>query len=256
MNDLAEALRQEIAPLGQLSGQLSGQISRQIRVAINYGNSVLAARNPQTGELSGISVDLAIEACKQLRLTPQFVPFDTAGKAFGAIASGQIDLAFLARDPLRAKDIAYTPPYVVIEGAYMVRQSSHITNNESVDTQGISVVVGANSAYDLFLTRELKSATLIRVETSQLVADTFLNEHHDVAAGVKQQLELDLKRVSNVRLLPGKFMVIEQAMAVPVGRTRAQAWLSQFIEEMKASGFVANRLLAHGIEGAAVAPAG
>jgi polar amino acid transport system substrate-binding protein len=244
MNDSTHALRKEFAPFGHL------------RVAINYGNAVLAARNARTGELSGVSVDLAVEACKRLDLTPDFVGFDTAGKAFNAIAAGHIDLAFLARDPIRAKDIAYTPPYVVIEGAYMVKQSSDLHNNESVDHANVSIVVGANSAYDLFLTREIKQAKLVRVETSQRVVDTFLEANYEVAAGVKQQLEMDLKRVANVRLLPGKFMAIEQAMGVPIGRSNAQAWLSQFIEEMKATGFVAERLLAHGIEGAAVAPAG
>jgi polar amino acid transport system substrate-binding protein len=77
----------------------------------------------------------------------------------------------------------------------------------------------------------------------------------EVAAGVKQQLEMDAGRVGGVRLLPGRFMVIEQAMGVPKGRTAAQAWLSAYIEEMKASGFVGEALKRYRIEGAAVAPA-
>jgi polar amino acid transport system substrate-binding protein len=116
-------------------------------------------------------------------------------------------------------------------------------------------VVGRGSAYDLYLTRELKAATLVRVQTSPEVTNAFLAQNLDAAAGVRQQLEADAKRVGGVRLLPGRFMVIEQAMGVPKGRTAMQAWLTGFIEEMKASGFVAEGLRRHGIEGAAVAPA-
>jgi polar amino acid transport system substrate-binding protein len=117
------------------------------------------------------------------------------------------------------------------------------------------VAVGRGSAYDLFLTRELKTATLVRVPTSPEVVDAFLAQNLEVAAGVKQQLESDASRVGGLRLLPGRFMVIEQAMGVPKGRTAAQAWLSAYLEEMKVSGFVATALRRHGIEGAAVAPA-
>jgi polar amino acid transport system substrate-binding protein len=117
------------------------------------------------------------------------------------------------------------------------------------------VAVGRGSAYNLFLTRELKQATLVRAPTSPAVTDLFLAENLEVAAGVKQQLEADARRVGNVRLLPGRFMAIEQAMGVPKGRVAAQRWLSGYIEEMKATGFVAEALRRHRIAGAAVAPA-
>jgi polar amino acid transport system substrate-binding protein len=163
-------------------------------------------------------------------------------------------MAFVAIDPVRAADMEYTAPYVVIEGAYLVRNASPLQRNADVDRAGTRVVVGKGSAYDLYLTRELKAATLVRAPTSPEVTNQFIAQSLDVAAGVKQQLEADAKRVGGVRLLPGRFMVIEQAMGVPKGRLAAQAWLSGFIEEMKASGFVAEALKRHGIEGAAVAP--
>jgi polar amino acid transport system substrate-binding protein len=144
---------------------------------------------------------------------------------------------------------------VIIEGAYLVRNASPLQRNEDVDRPGTRIAVGRGSAYDLFLTRELKNATLVRVPTSPEVVDAFLAQNLDAAAGVKQQLASDASRVGGVRLLPGRFMVIEQAMGVPKGRTAAQAWLSAYIEEMKAAGFVATALSRHGIEGAAVAPA-
>ena len=224
----------------------------KLRAAINFGNPILASRNA-AGEPQGVSVDLAREAARRLSLPIELVLFDSAGNVVEAVKARQVDLAFVAIDPVRAADMEYTAPYVIIEGAYLVRNGSSLQRNEDVDRQGHRVAVGRGSAYDLFLTRELKAATLVRAPTSPAVTDLFLAENLEVAAGVKQQLESDAKRVGGVRLLPGRFMVIEQAMGVPKGRTAAQVWLSGFIEEMKASGFVADSLRRHGIQGAAVA---
>jgi len=225
----------------------------RMRAAINFGNPILVTRGP-AGEPTGVSVDLAREAARRLGLTPELVTFNSAGAVVEAIKARQVDMAFVAIDPVRAADMEYTAPYVIIEGAYLVRNASPLRANAEVDRPGTQVVVGRGSAYDLFLTRELKQATLVRAPTSPAVTDMFLAQNLDVAAGVKQQLEADARRVGGVRLLPGRFMVIEQAMGVPKGRTAAQAWLSGFIEEMKASGFVAAALQRHRIEGAAVAP--
>ncbi|CAN7703466.1 MULTISPECIES: ABC transporter substrate-binding protein [unclassified Variovorax] len=225
----------------------------KLRAAINFGNPILASRGPG-GEPRGVSVDLAREAARRLGLAVELVQFNSAGNVVEAVKAQQVDLAFVAIDPVRAADMEYTAPYVIIEGAYLVRNGSPLQGNAEVDRTGTRVVVGHGSAYDLFLTRALKAATLVRAPTSPEVANMFLAQNLEVAAGVKQQLEADAKRVGGVRLLPGRFMVIEQAMGVPKGRTAAQAWLSGFIEEMKASGFVADALKRNGIEGAAVAP--
>ena len=226
----------------------------KLRAAINFGNPILASRDA-SGQPRGVSVDLAREAARRLGLPVELVLFNSAGNAVEAVKARQVDLAFVAIDPVRAADMDYTAPCVIIEGAYLVRNDSALQRNEEVDRAGNRIAVGRGSAYDLYLTREAKSATLVRAPTSPLVTDLFLAENLEVAAGVKQQLEADAKRVGGVRLLPGRFMVIEQAMGVPKGRLAAQAWLSGFIEEMKASGFVAAALQRHGIEGAAVAPA-
>jgi polar amino acid transport system substrate-binding protein len=225
----------------------------KLRAAINFGNPILASRGANS-EPKGVSVDLAREAARRLGLPVELVLFNSAGSVVDAVKARQVDLAFVAIDPVRAADMEYTAPYVIIEGAYLVRNNSPLQRNDEVDRPGTRVAVGRGSAYDLFLTRELKSATLVRAPTSPEVTDFFLAQNLEVAAGVKQQLEADAKRVGGVRLLPGRFMVIEQAMGVPKGRTAAQAWLSGFIEEMKASGFVAEALKRHGIEGALVAP--
>ena len=164
------------------------------------------------------------------------------------------DVGFFAIDPVRGKDIAFTAAYVLIEGSYLVKQDSALTRNEEVDRMGTRIAVGKGSAYDLFLTREIKNAQILRAPTSPTTVDFFLDQKLEVAAGVKQQLEMDAKRLPNLRLLPGRFMVIEQAMGMPKNRSlQAQLYLQSFVEEMKASGFVTNALKRHQIEGAALA---
>jgi len=173
-----------------------------------------------------------------------------------AVTQEQADIGFFAIDPKRGEGIHFTAPYVLIEGCYAVREDSPLTSIEQVDASGHNVVVGKGSAYDLFLTRELKHATIVRAPSSPAVVEHFLAERADVAAGVKQQLEKDARRAGGVRLLPGRFMVIQQAMGCPRsrGEDAAQA-LASYVEDMKASGFVAEALHRHGIEGATVAPA-
>jgi polar amino acid transport system substrate-binding protein len=181
---------------------------------------------------------------------------DAARLSSELLRDRKVDVGFVARDPARSADFDQTAGYVVIEGAYLVRNNSPLQRNEDVDRTGTRVMVGRGSAYDLYLTREVKQATLVRTPTSAAVVDQMLAQNVEVAAGVKQQLEADAKRVGGVRLLPGRFMVIEQAVGVPKGRPQGYAWLARFVEEVKASGFVADALKRHRIEGAAVAPAG
>ena len=230
--------------------------SGTLRAAINVGNPILAARGVAGAEPSGVSVDIARELARRLGVPARLIVFDAAGKVVEAGKAGAWDVAFVALDPARAAEIAQSPPYVVIEGAYLVRSGSPITSNDQVDRKGNRVVVGRNSAYDLYLTRSFKQAEVVRSPTSPAVVDQFLRENHEVAAGVKQQLEMDARRVQGVRILPGRFMVINQAMASQRGREAGARYVREFIEEMKASGFVAQALERHKVQGAAVAPAG
>ena len=228
----------------------------KLRAAINFGNPVLANKDPSTGEARGVSVDLARELARRLGVPLEVVTFNAAGKVVEAVKTGAWDIAFVAIDPARAADMDYSAPYVVIEGAYLVPAASPIMSNAEVDRDGVRVVVGLGSAYDLYLTRELKRAQIVRAPTSDQVVNVMLTQSCEVAAGVKQQLESDSRRVQGARLLPGRFMVINQAMATPKGRPAGATYLAEFVEEMKGSGFVASALARHGIEGAAVAPPG
>ena len=233
----------ELAPTGKL------------RAVINLGNPVLAAKDAASAEPRGVSVDLSRELAKRLGVGLELITVTAAAKSVEAIKSGACDVAFVAIDPARAADMDYTAAYVLIEGVYLVPQASPIRSHAEVDRDGIRVVVGAGSAYDLYLTRELKRAQIVRVPTSEVVVQTMLAQRHEVAAGVRQQLEADAKRNAGVRLLDGRFMVINQAMALPKGRPAGVRYLAEFVEDMKASSFVAGALARHGIEGATVAPA-
>ncbi len=229
----------------------------RLRAAINVGNPILARLDPATGQAAGVSVDLAHRLAAQLGADLDLVVYDAAGKSVEGVAQDEADFGFFAVDPKRGETIAFTAPYVLIEGAYLVREDSPVRDNDAVDQAAHTVVVGKGSAYDLFLTRELRHATILRAPTSPAVVDTFMESGADIAAGVRQQLEMDARRLGGLRLLDGRFMVIRQAMGVARSRgPRAAALLSAFVEEAKASGAVADALARHGIQGASVAPAG
>ena len=223
-----------------------------LRAAINYGNPLLATRDA-SGEPRGVSVDLARELARRLGVPLEPVIYTAAGKVVEGIRAGAWDVGFFAIDPVRAADTDFTAPYLLIEGAFLVPEASPITRNEDVDRAGVRVAAAKGSAYDLYLTRALKQATLVHAPTSQAVTDTLLAQKLDVAAGVKQQMQADAKRLPGLRLLDGRFMEIRQAMALPRGRAAGAAYLREFIEEMKASGFIAESLRRHGVDGAVVA---
>lgn len=225
-----------------------------LRVAINYGNPVLAQRHPQKPEPLGVSADLARELAKQLGLEIRFISFDAAGKVFEAVSDGLWDLAFMAIDPRRAEAIEFTKPYVLIEGTYMVHHGAPWQSVKEMDKEEVKIAVGKGAAYDLFLSRHLKHATLVRAATSADAITEFAKGHSDCAAGVRQPLQAYADKNEGFRVLPDSFTTIEQAVAVPKGRKTAHAYLEQFIAEMKANGFIANALQKSNQLAATVAP--
>ena len=239
MSSVASGVVKDLAPTGKL------------RVSINLGNIVLAQKDGATGELKGVTVDLAGELGRRLAVPVELVPFDAAGKAFDALKAGALDVVFLAIEPVRAAEVAFSPPYVIIEGVYMTPENSTLTTIADVDRDGIRVAVNKGSAYDLYLTRTLKRATLIRGESG---VDLFIRDKLEVAAGVKQPLVAFAKNNPGVRIMDGRFMEIRQAMGTPKGREVAARYLHDFIEEMKSNGFVAEALQRSNQPDAAVAP--
>jgi polar amino acid transport system substrate-binding protein len=226
--------------------------SGRLRVAMNYGNPVLVQR--AGNEPRGVSPDIARELAGRLGVPLDFIPYDAAGKVTADATRGAWDIAFVARDPERSRDIEFTPPYVIIEGAYLVAENSPLKANEDVDRPDVRISVSRGSAYDLYLSRALKSATLLRAPSPQASIDLFVNERPDALAGVKQPLVAFAASHPGYRVLPGRFMVIEQAMALPRGRPLAARYLTDFIDELKASGFVAASLDKSGQSEAMVAP--
>ena len=225
----------------------------RLRATINFGNPVLAQRDPTTGEPRGVSVDLARELGQRLGVPVDLVTFEAAGKAFAALQSGACDVGFLAIDPARAADLAFTSPYVLIEGTYIVPDASPLRKVEDVDREGVRIAAGKNAAYDLYLSRTLRHAKLVYAPTSHAALELFLSDSLDAAAGVRQPLLAFTKAHPGLRVMDGRFMAIEQAMAMPKDRGQAVAYLQEFIEEMKASGFVASALSRSG-QDATVAP--
>jgi len=226
----------------------------RLRAAINFGNPVLAQKDPATGEPRGVSVDLARELGRRLALPVDLIAYDAAGKVVDAVKTGAWDVAFLAIDPERAAEIDFTAPYVVIEGTYAVPADSPLRAIDDVDRDGVRIAVGAKSAYDLYLTRALRHARLVRAPTSPAAIELFQRETLEAVAGVKQPLVQLATIDPRVRVIEGRFMTIEQAIGSPRGREGAASYLRPFLEEMKASGFVARSLERTGQREAAVAP--
>ncbi len=233
---------QELAPNGVL------------RVVINLGNPMLTRRS-ESGEIGGLSVDMAHAMAQALGVPAELTTVDGAAKSVALVRDREADVGFFALDPLRAQGIAFTAAYVHIEGAYLVREASALRTNEDVDHAGVRVAVGKGSAYDLFLTRSLQQASIVRTATGNDVMPAFHEQGLEVAAGIRQPLEKHAQAGSGLRMLPGRFMVIEQAMGVPDNRkASAQSWVRSFAQAAIAQGFVAQRIAFHQVEGASVAP--
>ena len=227
-----------------------------LRASINLGNPILANKDAATGEPVGVSIDLAREFARRLGVGIELVVFEKAAASVDAVKNEKADIGFFAIDPARSEGLLFTAPYVLIEGSYLVPEASALHDNAQVDAKGNRVSVGSGSAYDLFLTREIKAAEIVRLQGAGPALAALRSGEVEVAAGIRQLLEGEAQRAPGVRLLPGRFMVIQQAMGTPASRgAQAQALLAAFVEEMKASGFVADALKRHRIEGASVAPA-
>lgn len=228
--------------------------SGELRAVINLGNAVLAKAGAKNEDPTGVTVDLAKKFALQLGVPLKLITVKKAADAVNFVATAKADIGFFAVDPERASLIAFTQPYVVIQGAYLVHEDSPIQTMDAVDKTGNHIVVGHGSAYDLHLSREIKEADIIRAPSSQEVVNHFIAHRFEVAAGVKQQLEMDAALVGGVRLLPGHFMEIQQAMGVSKERGKLAAeYLNQFVRLVKESGEVHQILDANKVKGAAVA---
>ncbi|HEY0286128.1 MAG TPA: ABC transporter substrate-binding protein [Pseudomonas sp.] len=224
-----------------------------LNAAINLGNPVLAQLGAD-GQPQGVSVALAKALARELGVELQMITYDAAGKVFAALAGGQWTLAFLAIEPVREQEIAFSAPYVIIEGTYLVDADSKLKDVADLDRAGLRIAVGKGAAYDLYLSRTLQHAELVRADTSAAAVDLFIEQKLDAAAGVRQPLEKAAAADGHYRVLDGHFTAIRQAMAVPIQCTAAAAYVSGFIERQKANGLVAQALADSGQSPLLVAP--
>jgi polar amino acid transport system substrate-binding protein len=223
-----------------------------LRASINLGNPLLAHGTPAAP--GGVTVDIARELAARLALPLELVCFDAARKSFEALTAGRADVCFLAIEPAREAEVAFTAPYVVIEGVFAVRDDSPIASTAEVDRDDVRIGVKEGSAYDLFLSRTLEHATVVRGDEG---VDVFLELDLEVAAGIRQPVAAFVDSRSGFRLLDGRFMEIRQALGTTTShRPETVAYLRAFVEELKADGFIADSLRLAGQPGAAVAPPG
>jgi polar amino acid transport system substrate-binding protein len=226
----------------------------KLRAAINFGNGVLAQKGPN-GEPQGVTPELAAALAKRLGVPVEFVIYTAAGKVFAGAKENAWDIGFIAIEPVRAAEVEFSPPYVLIEGTYLVRKDSPLQDVADVDKPGIKIGVGLGSVYDLYLTRTLKYATLVRASKGGAAGGIgpFVDEHLDAAAGVREPLDAYAKSHPEVRVMAGRFEEIRQAIGTPKGRTAGAVYLRAFVEDMKANGFIADALKRSG-QTASVAP--
>ncbi|MCC6592309.1 MAG: ABC transporter substrate-binding protein [Xanthomonadales bacterium] len=227
-------MRTELAPTGTL------------RAAINYNNPLLATRGATTGELSGVAVDMSRELARRIGTPLELIPYASAGNIVAAAGSGAWDIAYLAIDAARASELEFTTAYLEIEGSYLVPAGSPLQRMADVDREGVRIAVTSRSAYDLYLTRELQHARLVRAESTPMSIELMVSHDLDAVAAVRTALVSAARRMPGSRVLDGHFMSIPQAVAVPKGRLAAARYVGRFVEDAKASGFVAAALSRHG----------
>ena len=225
-----------------------------LRVGINHGNFLLVQKDEASGETRGIVVDLAQELGRRLDATVELVRYAGAGQLADAAKTGAWDVGFLGAEPQRAKDISFTAAYLEIPATYLVPAGSAIRSLADVDREGVRIAVASKSAYDLFLSRSLKHASLMRAEGIDASYNLFLAEKLEVLAGLTARLLVDAGTLPGSRILEGRFMAVQQAIGTPRGRDVGAAYLRGFAADIKSSGLVARTIERHGVRGVSVAP--
>lgn len=239
---ISSLARSELTPTGKL------------RVGINFGNVLLTAKDPASGEPRGVAVDLARELGRRVGVPIEIVAFDSAGKMANAVKTGVWDVAFLAADPKRADEISFTAAYAEIESTYLVPAGSPLRTIADVDREGVRIAVAAKGAPDLFLTRNLQRARLERAPGVAGSFKLFVADKLEALAGLRPVLMTYAEKLPGSRVLDGRFSTVQQAIGTPRGRDAGAEYLRQFVEDVKATGLVAKTIEKNGVRGLSVAP--
>jgi polar amino acid transport system substrate-binding protein len=226
----------------------------RLRVGLNYQNFLLVSGDGPGGEPRGVAPDLARELARRLGLSIDYLRFDTAGKLFDAVKAAHCDVGFLGSEPQRASEVAFTEAYLEIPVTFLVPAGSAIRAIAGVDRQGVRVAVSERSAYDLYLTRNLKQAEIVRAPGIAASFDWFVDRKLEALAGLKPKLVEENARLPGSRILDGQVTGVQQAIAAPRGREAAARWLREFVEDLKRSGSVSLAIASNGVKGVNVAP--
>jgi polar amino acid transport system substrate-binding protein len=242
MTDITPAVCADLAPTGTL------------RAGINYGNFILATRDRATGESCGVAVDLLQDLARRLGVPPEIVAYDSVAVMGDAAPTNAWDIAFLGSDPQREKLMSFTGAYLEIDATYLVPRASPFRTAAEVDGEGVRVAAPARANYELFLSRSLKRAQLVSTQGAEAAFDLLVTGKVDALAGLKQGLLDLLEKLPGSRILEGRFMGVQQSIAVPKGRDAGLAYLRCVVEDAKTSGLVARAIEKTGARGVSVAP--
>jgi len=242
MTECSPAVRSELAPTGKL------------RVGVNMSNFLLTAKDPATGEPRGVAVDLGRELGRRLGVPVEIIPYPNPGALADAVTTGVWDVGFLAAEPQRANEIAFTAAYVEIEATYLVPPGSPLKAIAEVDRKGVRIAVPEKSAFELYLTRSLKHAELVRMKGADNAFKQFVSDKLDALAGLKPRLVKDAENLAGSRILDGRFTAVQQAIGTPKGRDAGAKYLREYVEDIKARGLVARTIENNGVRGLSVAP--
>jgi len=224
----------------------------KLRVGVNLSNFLLVQRNPD-GSIRGIVPDLAQELARRLGVAAELRKYEKVGEVADGAKKGEWDVAFIGAEPQRAAEIDFTAPYVEIEATYLVPAGSAIKSMDEVDRKGVRIAVSDRSAYHLWLSRNIKNATLMTADGIEASYRLFVKDKLEVLAGLKPRLMEDVTKLPGAKILEGRFTAVQQAIGTPKGRPEGAAYLRKFAEDVKASGFVAQLIERHGIRGLSVA---
>lgn len=236
-----DAARSQLAPTGKL------------RAGMNLGNALFTQKDAAGGELKGVSVDLMRELAARLQVPVEFVMYATPGQVADAAGTNAWDAAILAIEPARAERIAFSPPMTEIEATYLVPQGSALHSVAQVDATGVRIAAPEKAGYELYLSRTLRNATLVRTKPGPEAMELFNARKVDALAGLRPALLESMGRTPDARLLEGNFMIVNHGMATPRDRQAAAAYLTAFVDEMKAGGFIARSIERNGVKGLAAA---
>ncbi len=241
-NDVTPAVKSELAPSGKL------------RVGINHGNFLLVTPGSSATEPRGVAPDLARELARRLGVPIEFSKFETAGALGDGVRTGAWDVAFLGAEPQRATEIAFTAAYLEIPATYLVPAGSPIRTIADVDREGVRIAVAEKSAYELWLSRNIKHAKLVLTKGIDASYDIFVKDKLEVLSGLRPRLISDVQKLPGSRILDGQFAAVQQAIGTPKARATGAAFLRTFVEDVKASGFVGEAISRNGSQGVSVAP--